>query len=215
MAGNEIFKTVMKGYKKEEVTAYIADLSEQMQLLKNDLDRKDVEIDRLNKDLLEVTQKTAQPDEDQLQSLAAQIREEVEHQLRAEYDAKLEEKMAQREAQKDAANDLSEIERKAKEYDECKDALADLMIQARRNADDIVEKAEAKAQLLRTKSEAEYAQLSTQFALLQNNVGNIRSSLQINLDQIADQLDQFEQQLGELQNEVDKTVGSMNIKEEA
>ncbi len=211
MAGNEIFKTVMKGYKKEEVTSYIADLSEQMQLLKNDLDRKDVEIDRLHKDLADAMENNVELGEEQMQALRAEIRQQVEEELRAENEAKMAEIAA--DAPMEKSDDLSEVERKAKEYDECKDALADLMIQARRNADDIMEKAEAKAQMLRAKSEAQYAQLSTQFALLQNNVSNIRSALQINLDQIVDQLDQFEEQLGQLQTEVDRTVSSTNSEE--
>ena len=203
----EIFNTVMRGYKKEEVTAYIADMSEQMQMLKNDLDRKDVELDRLNRELQESKTVVQQPDEEQIEALRAQIREELENELRAEYDAKLAEKEAELKAQAAQKQEASELERKAKEYDECKDALAELMIQARRNADDIVAKAETKAQMLRAKSELEFSQLSTSFAVLQQNIGNIRGELQVNMDKIADQFVCFEQKVSEIEAEVEKTIG--------
>lgn len=203
----EIFNTVMRGYKKEEVTAYIADMSEQMQMLKNDLDRKDVELDRLNRELQESKTVVQQPDEEQIEALRMQIREELENELRAEYDVKLAEKEAELKEQAAQRQEVSELERKAKEYDECKEALAELMIQARRNADDIVEKAQAKAQMLRAKSELEFSQLRTSFTVLQQNIGNIRSQLQENMDKIADQFVCFEQKVSEIETEVEKTIG--------
>ena len=203
----EIFNTVMRGYKNEEVTAYIADMSEHMQMLQNDLDRKDVELDRLNRELQESKTVVQQPDEEQIEALRMQIREELENELRAEYDVKLAEKEAELKEQAAQRQEVSELERKAKEYDECKEALAELMIQARRNADDIVEKAQAKAQMLRAKSELEFSQLRTSFTVLQQNIGNIRSQLQENMDIITDQFVCFEQKVSEIETEVEKTIG--------
>lgn len=215
MAGNEIFSTVLRGYKKEEVVAYIEDMSNQLQQLKNDLDRKEVEIDRLNKELSAIQEsEAARPDESDHERERAAIREELLGELEAEYEAKLAEQVAATEERIKAEQNDLEIQRKAKEYDECKDALADLMIQARKNADDIVAKANAEAQMLRAKSYAEFSQLGSSFSVLQQNVGNIRIEFRRNLDKITEQIDSFEEQLFTLQNDVDQTINSLNSKEE-
>ncbi len=200
----EIFSTVLRGYKKEEVTSYIADLSEQMQLLKNDLDSKDVEIDRLKKELATMEEQPSVPDETEMEALRVQIKAELEE----EYAQKLAAKEAELQALNAEQPDVGDLERKAKEYDECKDALADLMIQARRNADDIVENAKAKAQMLQAKAEMEFAQLNTSFSLLLQNVGNVRSEIQVSLDNVSDQVAAFEQKIAEIQTEVEATIGS-------
>lgn len=200
----EIFSTVLRGYKKEEVTSYIADLSEQMQLLKNDLDSKDVEIDRLKKELATMEDQPSVPDETEMEALRVQIKAELEE----EYAQKLAAKEAELQALNAEQPDVGDLERKAKEYDECKDALADLMIQARRNADDIVENAKAKAQMLQAKAEMEFAQLNTSFSLLLQNVGNVRSEIQVSLDNVSDQVAAFEQKIAEIQTEVEATIGS-------
>jgi hypothetical protein len=98
------------------------------------------------------------------------------------------------------------VQRKAKEYDECKDALADLMIQARKNADDIVAKAQAEASMLKVRSQAEFSQLGASFSALQQNVGNIKVDLKLKLDRISDQVDMFEEQLLALQEDVEQTI---------
>ncbi len=214
----EIFSTVMRGYKKEEVTKYIADLSEQMQQLKSDLDAKEVLVDRLRREIAEAEAASAQPDEEQMEALRTEVREQVMAELEADFETRLATAKAELEAElvavraeleesvvKDSATE--ELERKAREYDECKDALADLMIQARRNADDIVAKAEGKAQMLIAKSEMEFSRLRTDFALLQQTVGNLRGEMQVCLDRAADHVAAFEQKIVDLQAEVEKTIG--------
>ena len=205
MAGNEIFSTAMRGYKKDEVVSYIADLSDQMQQLKYDLDRKEVEIDRLNKEIQSLQAATAEPDEQAISALREEIRVELESAIRAEFEKKLDEELAKR---PDPVPD--ENERKAREYDACKDTLADLMIQARRNADDVVEKAKSEAQMLRAKSEAEFSQLGANFSALQQKVGSLRLDLQQNLDNISEQIDLFEEQLFGLQKDVDDTIAALH-----
>lgn len=210
MAGNEIFSTVIRGYKKDEVAAYIEDLSDQLQQLKIDLDRKEVELDRITKELRSVQETTTRPDENLLADERAKIRDELEQEFRAEFEAKLAEQTALIEEKAGNKSEDSEAQRKAKEYDECKDALAELMIQARRNADDIVNKAKAEAQMLRAKSQAEFSQLGTNFSVLQQNVGNIRVEFRQNIDKISEQFDLFEEQLFALQNDVEQTVISVS-----
>lgn len=214
MAGNEIFSTVLRGYKKEEVIAYIEDMSAQLQQLKTELDKKEVELDRLNKEFNLLQESLAQPDEEAVAAEQAKIREEIENDLRAEYEAKLAQQAMEFEAKANEQLADSEAQRKAKEYDECKDTLAELMIQARRNADDIVAKANAEAQMLRSKSRAEFSQLGSGFSVLQQNVGNIRVEFRQNLDKITEQIDLFEEQLYALQNDVDQTISSLSTSEE-
>lgn len=209
MAGSEIFSTVLRGYKKEEVSEYIAGLSEQLEQLKQDLDRKELEIHRLSEEIKAVESAPKAPDEQQLAALRAEIEAEVEEKVRAEYETKLAEELA-KQAESAPQAELSETERKAQEYDACRDALADLMIQARKNADEVVSKANAEAQMLRAKSEAEFVQLGAAFSVLQQSVGNIRLEFQKNLDMISEQVDAFEEKLFELQKEVEGTVGSLH-----
>ena len=206
MAGNEIFSTVLRGYKKEEVIGYIEDLNDQLQQLKTDLDRKEVEIDRLNKEIFDLHQLQEQQDEVSLEQERALMREEIEKELRAEFERKMDEQTALIEAKVAKQKDDGELQRKAKEYDECKDALADLMIQARKNADDIVAKAQAEAAMLKSRSQAEFSQLGASFSVLQQNVGNIRIDLRQKLDKISEQVDMFEEQLGALQEDVEQTI---------
>ncbi len=211
MAGHEIFSTVLRGYKKEQVVAYIEQMSDQLQELKYDLDRKDVEIDRLNKEIASLQENAKQVDECQIEN---QLREKIEAELRAEFDAKLAEQATQIEMQATESTEDSEVLRKAKEYDECKDALADLMIQARKNADEIVSRANAEAHLIRAKTEAEFSKLGVDFTVLQQNVGNIKGELRRNLDKIADQMDLFEEQLYSIQNDVDHMLDSLSDAEQ-
>lgn len=194
MAKNEIFSTVFKGYKKEEVSVYIEEMSDQLQELKFDLDRKDVEIDRLKKEIAALQESNPQID-----------REAIEQELRAEYEAKI----SNLEAKANETADDSELEKKAKEYDECKDVLAELMIQARKNADDIVSSANEKALLVRETTISEFSKLGTDFSALQKNVGYLKDELRRNLDKIADQMDVFDEQLYSLQNDIDRMLDSL------
>lgn len=194
MAKNEIFSTVFKGYKKEEVSVYIEEMSDQLQELKFDLDRKDVEIDRLKKEIAALQESNPQMD-----------REAIEQELRAEYEAKI----SNLEAKANETADDSELEKKAKEYDECKDVLAELMIQARKNADDIVSSANEKALLVRETTISEFSKLGTDFSALQKNVGYLKDELRRNLDKIADQMDVFDEQLYSLQNDIDRMLDSL------
>ena len=203
----EIFSTVMRGYKKEEVTSYIADLSDQLQMLKNDLDRKDIELDRLNKELDATRGTPAEPSAERIEA----IREEVKAELEAEFAAKLVAKENELAEQREKSADISDLERKAREYDECKDTLAELMIQARKNADEIVEKAQAKANMLQAKAEMEFSQLNTSFAVLQQNVANVRGEIQISLDSVSDQVSAFEQKIADLQTDIEATISASHV----
>lgn len=194
MAKNEIFSTVLRGYKKEEVSAYIEEMSDQLQELKFNLDRREVEIDRLKKELADLKESNPQLD-----------REAIEQELRAEYEAKI----SNLEAKANETADDSELEKKAKEYDECKDVLAELMIQARKNADDIVSSANEKALLVRETTISEFSKLGTDFSALQKNVGYLKDELRRNLDKIADQMDVFDEQLYSLQNDIDRMLDSL------
>ncbi len=205
MANNEIFSTVMRGYKKEEVAAYIASMSEQIQMLQNERDKSAAELHRLKAEIEELSNASS-TDESVNEELRTQIKEELEAQLREEYDAKLLQQKNELQTQLTSAQNNAELERKAKEYDECKDTLAELMIQARRNADEILSEAEAKAQMLRSKAEVEYSQLGANFALLQQRVNMIREELTSDVAEITDQFNVFDQKLSEIQSEVSKTM---------
>ncbi len=202
MASKEIFKTVMRGYKKEEVVSYIADMSAQIENLKADLDKKDVELDRLQDELEQLNQVSSTPDEAAVEEIRAQIKAEMEQ----EYQVKLEAALAEKAQKAEKEKELGDIEKKAKEYDDCKETLASLMIEARKNAEDIIAKANMQAELLRAKSEAEYAGLCSNFAVLKQNVGGIRTELQQNLEKINEHIDAFDDQLTQLQKSVDKSA---------
>ncbi len=210
MANKEIFNTVLRGYKKEQVTAYIEQMSDQLQDLKYDLNRKEVEIDRLNKEIALLQENAQQFDN---QSFEDELRQKIEQELRIEYDKKLVEQTAKIKTEANESAENPEALRKAKEYDECKDALADLMIQARKNADEIVLKANSEAHLIRTKTEAEFSKLGVDFSVLQQNVGSIKGELRQNLDKIADLLDLFEERLYSIQNNVDHMIDTITDEE--
>lgn len=228
MANNEIFKTVMKGYKKEDVIAYITDLSEQMQYLKDTADRKEVEITRLKKDLDEARAEIVQPDLDAIKEelrpeieaevtgklrpeieteVADKLRSEIDAELRAEYEQKLQKQL---EEQAPALADDAELERKAKEYEECKGALAELMIQARQSADEIVGKAQAQFDMTKEKSASVLSQLVESFANLQQSVAGIRTEMESELDRISEHMENFEKNVAALHDDVDRTVNSIS-----
>ncbi len=211
MAEKEIFNTVLRGYKKEQVSAYIEQMSDQLQDLKYDLNRKEVEIDRLNKEIASLQKNAQQID---TQALEDELRQKIEQELRVEYEAKLSEQTARIMEEANEGSGDSDAVRKAKEYDECKDALADLMIQARRSADEIVSKANSEARLIRTKTEAEFSKLGVDFSVLQQNVGTIKGELRQSLDKIADQMDLFEERLYSIQNDVDHMLDSLSDEEQ-
>lgn len=211
MAEKEIFNTVLRGYKKEQVTAYIEQMNDQLQDLKYSFGRKEVEIDRLNKEITSLKKSAQKVD---VQEIEDEIRQKIEQELHAEYDAKLSEEIAKIKEETSKVSEDSDAARKAKEYDECKDALAELMIQARRSADEIVLKANSEARLIRTKTEAEFSKLGVDFSVLQQNVGTIKGELRQSLDKIADQMDLFEERLYSIQNDVDHMLDSLTAEEQ-
>lgn len=217
MANTEIFKTVFKGYNKEEVIAYIENLNRQTAMLQNDLDELNARMmqmeDEQQENIAENQRQVA--DEEALRAsiteeltpvLTETIRARLEAELRplleADVRRKLEAEMAPKyeEAARSELNhrmqsqagELRELRRRAQLYDDNREVLAELMIKAKNDAAAIIKDAEAHAKALREDAENRYRLLISDYELLKSNLLIAKAEASDKLGTALKSLDDFE-----------------------
>ncbi len=206
---SEIFKTVMKGYKKDEVLAYVDEMNWQMHALEKEAQRAKDECARVQEDLAALREKGAAPTEQQLAALRKEIREEIEQELRKEFDAALAEKdgeilrLQTEKTEQSEDGSLSELREKAREYDQYKDTLTSLLIDARKKADEILNEANSEAENIRLKAKLQFEDFTAGFGVLKQNIGATKSDIQKNLDDAAAALNVFDLRLATIQKSIE------------
>lgn len=200
MAENEVFKTEFKGYKKTEVTNYINSLNEQMQQLQNELDACESELEKYKS---ENTDSEVSADQ-----LEADIKEQLEQKLRTEIEQQLKQKITEQvreQLEKEYKSDiskLSEYEQKAQKYDDSRQALAELMIKAKSDAEAIIQDANSRSAMLINTAVQRYDELVEDFALLKGNIVQSKNEMLIKISNIQRVLDEFEQQLNSIEEDL-------------
>lgn len=194
---NVLFRTSVGGFNKADVMAYLdkqnADFRELTQQKNDAVAAKDAEIESLRAQLADMRSQV-----EASESLAASSGEADE--LRAKLEA-AEAALAAKDAlieqlSEDAKKSVSENERKAELYDDMSAQLGDLLITANKNADSIIEEANAKAAEINEKACADaeerkraFAQRMTRIsAAVRNNTAaaaeNFRGDIKSELEQI-------------------------------
>ncbi len=217
MAGAEVFKTVFKGYQKEEVIAYIEQLNQQLGQLQNELDDTKTRLEQKDEEAREALEKMEQLHDaestrreqliteltpqlhDQLQK---QLEEELRPQLERELRKKIEEELTPKyeEILRNEINnrnlhqtdELQELRRKAQLYDDNREVFAELMIKAKNDAGEIVREAEDQARALREEAEQHYRLLISDYELLKANLFATKGEAVGKLQSALKFLDDFE-----------------------
>ena len=195
MANTEIFKTVFKGYSKEEVVSYIDNLNRQMSAIQNALDIANARVVQLEEEQREsvVDEESACVDEAEIREkikdeliaavraqLYAEIEGEIRPQIEKEARRKVEEEMALKYEEIARAEinhrvqaqsaEVQELRRKAQLYDDNREVFAELMIKAKNDATGIIKDAEAHAKKLREDADHRYGLLMSDYEVLKSNL---------------------------------------------
>lgn len=228
MANSEIFKTVFKGYSKEEVVSYIDNLNRQAAMLQRDLNDAQARLaqmedeqkedlagaealresiaEELTADLTE--QLRSQMEEELRPSIEAEMRRKVEEEMASKYEAVARSEISQR--IQSQAGEIQELRRRAQLYDDNREVLADLMIKAKTDAAAIIEDAEKHAKALREDAEQRYRLLISDYKMLRSNILAARSDAVEKLQAALKNLDDFEKRFSLVDHDVANSVNHIN-----
>lgn len=202
MANGEVFTTVMRGYKKDEVLEYVANLNAQLVDLKEQLQKKEAELERAKAEQTQVS-------ESEVQEREAALKAEIEATLRAEMELQKEQAVAAEVAEKTEEMRLqAETYRtKAEEYDAQRSAIAEIMLEARRNADDVMNRARTEAEAIRLSALARFDELGAAFAVMRSNMQLEKSDIHQRLEQIKMMLQSFDDKMDQMEKTIDSSKG--------
>lgn len=200
MANGSFFKTAIKGYNRNEVVEYISELNRQMRDLQMQLEQKDTQISRLQEDLEALQRIEQKPCDDEIE----QIRQEAVSQTAQEYEQKINALREELEQLEKGTDYVAVLEKKATEYEQYKDSLTELMIQARKSADDLIKDAKREADEIRTRAQVQFGEFSAGFGALKENIGATKNDIQRNLDDAAAALNVFDMRLSMIQKNIDE-----------
>ncbi len=217
MANVEIFKTVFKGYNKEEVIAYIENLNRQSEMLQKELDELNARVMQMEDEQQENAEEKERQVADEAalraaiaeeltpvlsQEIRAQVESELRPTLEAEMRRKIESEMAPKYEEaartelsqriQSQAGELRELRRRAQLYDDNREVLAELMIKAKNDAAAIIKDAEQHAKELREDAENRYRLLISDYELLKSNLLIARAEAATKLNAALKSLDDFE-----------------------
>lgn len=235
MANSEIFKTVFKGYNKEEVVAYIENLNRQTEFLQRELESVNARMMQLEEEQKEVGEEKAQQEVDEAalkEAVAAELvpalTEKIRNQLVAELRPAIEQEMRKKvegemaakyeEAARSEINsriqtqagELRELRRRAQLYDDNREVLADLMIKAKNDAAAIIREAEDHAKELRDDAENRFRLLISDYELLKSNLLTAKGETVAKLNAALESLDEFEKRFSCMDQDVANSKAHIN-----
>ena len=216
MAVNEIFKTEFRGYSKNEVAEYIMALNAQMESLKAELDNAESQLTKCRNELDEfrvVEQSVREPSADEIESIRQSVREELEPVIRREVAAQLEEKYKTvlEQCVREDREKNGQYREKAEAYDAQRDMLADLMIKAKSDAQEICDDAKSKADTLLSDAFDKYDKMRSDFETMQQNITASKNEMDKRIAAISHYLDDFSQYLNFMGTDIQNTAD--NFKE--
>ena len=216
MANAEIFKTVFKGYQKDEVIAYIENLNAQLSMLQKELNEAKASLEVMEQERLENVEVHEKVLADEA-ALREEIRNELTAALTAEMNHKAENEMKpamEQELRKvieaelvakyeDAvraeltnrlqgqAEEIADLRRRAQLYDDNREVLAELMIKAKNDAAGIIQDAEEYARQLREEAEHKFRMLTSDYDLLKTNLLSAKAELVDKMEDAIQILNEF------------------------
>lgn len=215
MANAEIFRTVFKGYSKEEVVAYIENLNRQLAQLQKELNeaKSSLEIMEQEREENAELQDRAVVDETAMrEELRAQVENELrpvmEQELRktieGELAAKCEEAVRTElnNRLQGQAEELQDLRRRAQLYDDNREVLAELMIKAKNDAAGIIQDAEEHARQLREEAEQKFRLLTSDYELLKTNLLSAKNEVAEKMSNAMKILDEFDGEFAYMDQDV-------------
>jgi chromosome segregation ATPase len=234
MANSEIFKTVFKGYSKDEVVAYIDNLNRQAAMLQNELNMANARLEQMEDERKDDAEEQARlaADVDAIRaSMAEELAAELTEQIRAELAQelrpaieqemrrKVEEEMASKyeaaarteitQRIQSQAGEVQELRRRAQLYDDNRELLADLMIKAKSDASAIVKEAEDHAAALKEDAEKRYRLLISDYKLLKTNLLAARGEAVEKLNIALKSLEDFEKRFSCMDHDIANSVSHL------
>ena len=223
MANSEIFKTVFKGYHKDQVVAYIDQLNRQMVQLQDELSLALSRLQQMEDVQSEVAEKVA--DEASLREalieeltpalsekirgeLEVELRPEIEKQVRRQVEGELTpkyEEIVRTEVTTRAqqqAEELHDLRHRAQLYDENREVLAELMIKAKNDAADIIHDAEDYAKELREDADQRFRLLISDYEMLKTNLITAKVDASEKLTNALKTLNEFEKRFSVADHDV-------------
>ena len=198
---SEIFKTVIKGYQKEEVIAYIEKLNRNAEELQKELEETRAKLLRLEEERGDEIALQKQTEEDQ-----AALRESVAAEITPELRAQIEEQLRNEMQSGGAQAELDDVRRRAQLYDDNREILAELMIQAKNDAAQTIREAEVEAQKMREEADQRFRLLTSDYDLLKKNLMASKEEVASRLYGIIRQLDEFEQKFSCAEQDIYRTA---------
>lgn len=235
MANSEIFRTVFKGYSKEEVVAYIDQMNRQMVQLQDELSmainrlqqmedqQKDVqqEYERVSADEAAIREAVVaeltpvlkeQMRKEVEEALRPELEKEIRHQLEGELTPKYE-KIVRTEVTNRAqlqAEELQDLRHRAQLYDENREILAELMIRAKNDATGIIKDAEVQAKALKEEAEQKFRLLMSDYELLKSNLLTAKNEASDKLMAAMKTLNEFEKRFSIADHDVAHSQKHLN-----
>lgn len=235
MANTEIFKTVFKGYSKDEVIAYIDNLNRQSEMLQKELDAVNARLMQMEDERQEDNAEKERQVTDEAvlrQSIAEEITPALSEELRIKLEAslrpqieqemrrKVEEEMASKYEEaarseinhriQSQADELRELRRRAQLYDDNREVFAELMIKAKNDATAIIKDAEAHAKALRDDAEQRYNLLISDYKILKSNLMTAKCEAAEKLNYAMKGLDDFEKRFSCMDQDIALSKAHLN-----
>lgn len=223
MANAEIFKTVFKGYNKEEVVAYIENLNRQLTQLQKELNEAKSSLEILEQERVENAELQGQAaiDETALREelrgqveaelrpiLEQEIRRAVESEMAPKYEEAVRNELQTR--LQSQAEDIQELRRRAQLYDDNREVLAELMIKAKNDAAGIIKDAEEHARQLREEAEHKFRMLTTDYDLLKTNLLSAKGELIDKMEDAIKLLNEFDGEFSCMDQDVTHSMNHLN-----
>ncbi len=223
MANAEIFKTVFKGYNKEEVVAYIENLNRQLTQLQKELNEAKSSLEIMEQERVENAELQGQAaiDETVLREelrgqveaelrpiLEQEIRRAVESEMAPKYEEAVRNELQTR--LQSQAEDIQELRRRAQLYDDNREVLAELMIKAKNDAAGIIKDAEEHARQLREEAEHKFRMLTTDYDLLKTNLLSAKGELIDKMEDAIKLLNEFDGEFSCMDQDVTHSMNHLN-----
>ena len=204
---SEVFKTEFRGYNKQDVIDYIADLNAKITELKSQADRDELELSRIKAD--SENKANSEADSELRKSIYAEAESDLREQLEREFEEKY--KQATHNGVFVLRDELDSLREKAALYDEQKEMLAELMIKAKTDAQEAYNAAQEKTHEIMSDTLDKLIRFENDYEEMKKNVLISKSEMDTRLTTIRHYLDDFTQYLDIASGDISNTVD--NFKE--
>ena len=134
------------------------------------------------------------------------MRESVAAEITPELRAQIEEQLRNEMQSGGAQAELDDVRRRAQLYDDNREILAELMIQAKNDAAQTIREAEVEAQKMREEADQRFRLLTSDYDLLKKNLMASKEEVASRLYGIIRQLDEFEQKFSCAEQDIYRTA---------